>query len=87
MYAERTIKDGVLQIVASQLVGQMLQERAGETELRDGISKVFDARAKHHKYWGPKRSAPAKPARKMRKLAARRFGSKLGKRNDSEPVL
>jgi hypothetical protein len=65
----------------------MLQERAGETELRDGISKAFDARAKHHKYWGPKRSAPAKPARKMRKSAARRFGSKPRKRNDSEPVL
>jgi hypothetical protein len=87
MYAERIIKDGVLQMVASQLVGQMLQERAGETELRDGINKAFDARAKHHKYWGPKRSAHAKPARKTRKSPTQRSGSKPGKRSDSEPLL
>jgi hypothetical protein len=31
-YAEHSIKAGVLQIVASQFVGQSLQQRAGEPE-------------------------------------------------------
>jgi hypothetical protein len=42
--AEHSIKAGVSQIVASQFVGQTLQERAGESQMRDGINQVIAAR-------------------------------------------
>jgi hypothetical protein len=71
LYAERNIKDGALQIIASQLVGQTLQERAGEKEMSDGISKAIDARAKYRDYWNPRRAAPTKAARKKRKPTKR----------------
>jgi hypothetical protein len=45
------IKAGVLQAIASQFVGQTLQERAGESEMIDGINKVIAARKKSNDYW------------------------------------
>jgi hypothetical protein len=84
-YAERAIKGGVLQTIASQFVGQTLQERAGETEMRDGINQVIAAKKKSREYWDAKHPAPAKTSAKKRKPAApRRFGSRLGKQ---EPEL
>lgn len=84
-YAERSIKAGVLQIIASQFVGQTLQERAGESEMSDGINKAMAARKKSREYWDAKYPAPAKTRGKKRKpTAPRRFGSRLGKQ---EPEL
>lgn len=67
-YAESTIKAGVLQIIASQFVGQALQERAGESEMSDGINKVIAARQKSNKYWDAQRKiTTSKIAHKKRK--------------------
>jgi hypothetical protein len=66
-YAEQSIKAGALQIVASQFVGQTLQERAGESEMSHGINKAIAAAQKSNKYWKAKYPAPAKKARKKRK--------------------
>jgi hypothetical protein len=84
-YAEQAIKAGVLQIIASQFVGQTLQERAGETEMRDGINQVIAAKKKSREYWDAKHPAPNKTNKKKRKPGgARRFGSRPGKQ---EPQL
>jgi hypothetical protein len=37
-YAEQAIKAGALRTIASQFVGQTLQERAGESEISDAIN-------------------------------------------------
>lgn len=50
--AESAIKKGVLQIIASQLLDQPLQEKAGETEMRKGITDAVAARDKRQKYLG-----------------------------------
>jgi hypothetical protein len=84
-YAEHSIKAGVLQIIASQFVGQTLQERAGESELSGGINQVIAAKKKSREYWDAKHPPPAKTSGKKRKTSApRRFGSRLGKQ---EPKL
>jgi hypothetical protein len=59
-YAENSIKAGVLQIIASQFVEQTLQERAGESEMNDGINKAIAARHKSNKYWEAKYPPAAK---------------------------
>jgi hypothetical protein len=46
MYAESAIKAGVLQIIASRFVDQLPQERAGQSEMNDGVNKAFAARTK-----------------------------------------
>ncbi len=48
--AETAIKKGALQIIASQLLDQPLQEKAGETELRKGIRDAMTAQDKRQKY-------------------------------------
>jgi hypothetical protein len=48
--AEDSIKAGVLQIIASQFVGQRTQECAGESEMRNGINEAFKARQKAGQY-------------------------------------
>ncbi len=84
-YAIEAIKAGVLQTIASQFVGQTLQERAGESELSDGINKAIAARKKSKEYWDAKHPPPTKTNGKKRKPAApRRFGARLGKK---EPEL
>jgi hypothetical protein len=77
-YAESSIQAGALQIIASRFVYQTLQERAGETEMRDGINKAMAARQKSDRYWQAKYVSPAPKGRKKRKPTARRFGSRLG---------
>lgn len=84
-YAEQAIKAGVLQTIASQFVGQIPQERAGETELRDGINKIISAKKKSREYWDAKHAPAVKVGRKKSKpVAPRQFGSRLGK---EEPEL
>lgn len=66
--AEDSIKAGVLQVIASQFVGQKPQERAGESEMDDGIKRVFDANETAKKYWAAQRKASTnKTDRKKRK--------------------
>jgi hypothetical protein len=76
-YADHAIKAGVLQIIASQFVGQTPQQRAGESEMSDGINKAIAARQKSNKYWEAKHPVPVKKARKKRKPTAPRPRSKL----------
>lgn len=79
-YAIETIKAGVLQTIASQFVGQTLQQRAGESEMRDGINKVIAAKKKSQEYWDTKHRPVAKTSgKKRRSVAPRRLGSRLGK--------
>jgi hypothetical protein len=68
-YAENTIKAGVLQIVASQFVGQTLQERAGEPEMNDGINNAIAARQKSNEYCEEKYAPAAQTGHKKRKPA------------------
>jgi hypothetical protein len=85
MYAEQTIKAGVLRTIAAQLLGQDLQERHGKKELSDGIDQAIRADAKSEKYWKAKNSPLVKGPSK--KAPTRRFGSKLGKPSrDNEPI-
>jgi hypothetical protein len=70
-YAERGIKAGVLQVIASQFVGQTPQERAGMSEMSDGINQAIAARQKSNKYWEAKYPPTAKTVRNKRKPAAR----------------
>jgi hypothetical protein len=50
MYAEGAIQRGALQIVASKLLDQVMQVRAGESEMHDGIRRLTVARERHRKY-------------------------------------
>ena len=48
-YAERDIISGVLQLVASRLVGQMSQETIGRHEMYGGIKALADLREEERK--------------------------------------
>jgi hypothetical protein len=50
MYAEGAIQRGALQIVASKLLDQVMQVRAGESEMHEGIRRLTAARERHRKY-------------------------------------
>jgi hypothetical protein len=76
-YAEHSIKAGVLQIIASQFVGQTPQERAGQYEMIDGVNKAIAAREKSNKYWAARYPAPVKKASKKRKPSSLRSRPKL----------
>jgi hypothetical protein len=66
--ARDSIKAGVLQIIASELVGQPTQACAGQSEMYDGVNGVFDARQKAKEYWDPgQKASKVKTARKNRK--------------------
>jgi hypothetical protein len=84
-YAVQAIKAGVLQTIASQFVGQTLQERAGETEMRDGINQVIAAKKKSREYWDAKHPAPTRTSAKKRKPSApRRFEIRPGKQKPDQ---
>ena len=53
-----------LGLIASQFVGQTLQERAGEKEMMYGINQVIEARRKAQEY--RKAKHPAKIGRKKK---------------------
>jgi hypothetical protein len=70
--AEDSIKAGVLQIIASQLVRQTLQEHAGESEMRDGINKAFEARHRRNNIGTlNKGRRPPRPSAKSENLSHR----------------
>jgi hypothetical protein len=62
-YAEHSIKAGVLQIVASQFVGQSLQQRAGETGMTAGTKRAIAASQKSNKYWEATHRRPRRIAK------------------------
>jgi hypothetical protein len=73
--AEDSIQAGVLQIIASQFVGQKTQECAGESEMRNGINEAFEARQKAKQYWdAQRRSSTVKTTRKKGKHRRRVVG-------------
>jgi hypothetical protein len=73
--AEDSMKAGVLQIIASQFVGQRTQESAGESEMRNGINEAFEARQKAKQYWdAQKRPSTVKTTRKKGKHRRRVVG-------------
>lgn len=49
LYAEERIVRGALQKAASRLIGQTTQERAGESEIYDGLRDLDAARAEHRR--------------------------------------
>jgi hypothetical protein len=61
MCAESAIKSGALQLIASQFIDQPLQERAGQSQMRDGINEAIKAKAKIRAYWSAKYPSSAKP--------------------------
>jgi hypothetical protein len=73
--AEESIRGGVLQIIASQFVGQGPQKRAGESELRNGINEAFKAKqkAKQHRD-AQRRPSTVKTTRKKGKHRRRVVG-------------
>lgn len=78
-YAEQMIVAGALQVVASRLVGQATQQRAGEAELHRGVremERISDERRK-------KRAAVALAARKG--TAAGRAVKARRKRSTTKP--
>jgi hypothetical protein len=62
-YAERVIQRGVLQIIASKLLGQKVQVSAGESEMHQGIRDMIEAQGKHRNYVDARLAerAPKKP--------------------------
>jgi hypothetical protein len=71
--AEESIKAGMLQIIASQFVGQATQRSAGKSEMYEGINKIFAVRQKARRYRQEQQEASAgKIARKRRKNSRRR---------------
>jgi hypothetical protein len=59
MDAEHTIYRGVLQIVASQLIGQSVQKSAGDSELHDGLHAY--ERARQERLGGRREPTQTKP--------------------------
>jgi hypothetical protein len=76
MSAEHTIYRGVLQIVASHMIGQNTQERAGDSEFHEGLRRLEDIREQRRKEFlaeqRANRSAPRPLALKKRKRAPRK---------------
>ena len=64
MYAEGMIQRGALQIVASKLLDQVIQVRAGESEMYEGIRRLTAAQERHRKHVGANSSV--KVVRKKR---------------------
>jgi hypothetical protein len=50
LYAERVIQRGVLQIIASKLLGQTAQASAGVSEMHQGIRDMIEAQEEHRNY-------------------------------------
>jgi hypothetical protein len=76
MSAEHTLYRGVLQIIASRLIGQNTQERAGDSEFHEGLRRLEDIREKRRRKFleQQRASRPAhhRSAPKKRKLTPRK---------------
>jgi hypothetical protein len=73
MFAERDIRLGALQAVASRLVGQDLQEAAGDRQMRDGVDKIErirEERRKADRAAARQARAAASPTKKRRSRKA-----------------
>lgn len=67
-YARDRIADGVLQLVASRLIGQKLQEAAGRREMQEGLRDLRQAQDEIAKrYREQHRAAMAKPVRSRKR--------------------
>ncbi|NOJ40801.1 hypothetical protein [Bradyrhizobium australiense] len=71
MMAEHTMYKGVLQIVASGLIGQNTQQRAGESEFHDGLRRFERIREEQLRRFTENRST-SRPTPKRRKLRPRK---------------
>jgi hypothetical protein len=76
MMAEHTMYRGVMQIVASGLVGQSTQKSAGDREFHEGLRSLEKFREERRKNFVEEqranRPAPRRPAPKKRKLGSRK---------------
>jgi hypothetical protein len=76
MMAEHTMYRGALQIIASGLIGQNTQQRAGDSEFHEGLrcmERVRDERLKKFREeQRTSRTAARRPAHKKQKLGARK---------------
>lgn len=68
-YAKQAIRRGVLQIVASRLVGQKPQEAAGDYELQNGMNELKRVQAEANKAWEASRRAVAVSTRSSKPKA------------------
>lgn len=59
-YAERRVVAGALQIVASDLLGQRTQERAGQSEMHAGLRELERLLEEENRRWREQTSTPAK---------------------------
>lgn len=65
MMAKHQMYCGTLQIVASRLIGQNIQERAGDREFFDGLMQLEDLRDAQRKKWREEQRAARAPRRKV----------------------
>lgn len=76
MMAEHTMYRGVLQIVASRMIGQNTQERAGDSEFFEGLRRLEktreEQRQKRLEEQRASRPTPRRSTRKKRKLTPRK---------------
>lgn len=83
--ARETIVSGALQVVASRLVGQNMQERRGRSEMMDGVNALERIREEARK-----RFAEAERARRQAnksKPPARKKARKMSARAKTDPKL
>lgn len=66
-HAEHTIVRGALQIAASRLIGQSTQERAGESEMLDGVRSLEAAREEMRREFASRASVRGVRPRQPRK--------------------
>jgi hypothetical protein len=76
MSAEHTLYRGVLQIVASRMIGQNTQERAGDEEFHRGLRELEEIREKRRRKFleeqRASRPVPRRSTAKKRKLTPRK---------------
>jgi len=65
--AERRMYRGALQMIASELIGQSTQQRAGESEFHEGLFALEKAREKRQKAFQARSRAAKAPVQKTRK--------------------
>ncbi|CAL74427.1 hypothetical protein BRADO0487 [Bradyrhizobium sp. ORS 278] len=70
MDAEHTIYRGVLQIVASEMLGQATQQSAGDREFHDGLRTYNEAHDAHlRKFWAEQRNSAPAPAKGSKRVS------------------
>jgi hypothetical protein len=76
MSAEHSVYRGVLQIIASRMIGQNTQERAGDSEFHEGLRELQEVREQRRRKYLEQmrvnRPAPHRSTPKKRKLTPRK---------------